>query len=50
MPKTEAPNHDDMNTPTKKIKVMEVTNPKPIPTENTLVAVDRSKMNIQNVG
>lgn len=28
-PKTEVPNHDDMNTPTKKMKVIEVINPRP---------------------
>nr|GMD01861.1 pentatricopeptide repeat-containing protein At5g21222-like [Ipomoea batatas] len=27
--KTDAPNHEDVNTPTKKIKVIEVTNPRP---------------------
>lgn len=27
--RTEAPNHDDMNTPTKKMKEIEVTNPRP---------------------
>jgi len=27
--RTEAPNQDDMNTPTKKMNVMEVTNPRP---------------------
>lgn len=27
--RTEAPNQDDMKTPTKKMKVMEVTNPRP---------------------
>lgn len=29
--RTEAPNHDDMKIPTKKMKVMEVTNPRPVP-------------------
>ena len=29
-PRTDAPNHDDINTPTKKMKVMEVMNPRPI--------------------
>jgi len=28
-PRTDAPNHDDMKTPTKKMKVMEVMNPRP---------------------
>ena len=27
--RTEVPNHDDMNTPTKKINVMDVINPSP---------------------
>lgn len=27
--RTEAPNHDDMKIPTKKMKVMEVINPRP---------------------
>lgn len=27
--KTDVPNHDDMNTPTKKMNVIEVTNPRP---------------------
>ena len=29
-PRTDAPNHDDMNTPTKKMNVIEVTNPRPV--------------------
>lgn len=28
-PRTDAPNHDDMNTPTRNMNVMEVTNPRP---------------------
>jgi hypothetical protein len=28
-PRREAPSHDDMNTPMRKMKVMEVTNPRP---------------------
>jgi len=28
--KTDAPNHDDMNTPIRNMKVIEVMNPKPI--------------------
>jgi hypothetical protein len=28
-PRREAPSHDDMNTPTRKMKLMEVTNPRP---------------------
>ena len=28
--KTDAPNHDDMNTPIKNINVIEVINPKPV--------------------
>lgn len=28
--KTEAPNHDDMNTPTRKMNVTDVANPRPI--------------------
>lgn len=27
--RTEAPNHDDMKTPTKNMKVIDVTNPRP---------------------
>lgn len=27
--RTEAPNHDDMKIPTRKMKVMDVTNPRP---------------------
>ena len=28
-PRSEAPSHDDMNTPMRKMKVIEVTNPRP---------------------
>lgn len=28
-PRSEAPNHEDINTPTKKMKLMDVTNPRP---------------------
>jgi len=36
-PRTDAPNHDDMNTPTTKMNIMEVMKPSPEKGNNLLV-------------